>query len=177
MQKNANTSMEKIWKRVQKIKGKITIRLPPLLTSAFGIETQNPSETSNIFGEAVASVSSTENYTQHFQLYKRTQEGKSMNFTSKNVKAYNTSFSMEESHHALTTTKETSPGYDQFTYSIIKNSHITLQTAILNLYNKIFLMKFTLLPGQLPHYTNTKTWQRSLKASQLPSNLTHKQSM
>ena len=60
---NANTSMEKIWKRVQKIKGKFTRRPPTLLTNTSGIETQNPSETSNIFGEAFASISATDNYT------------------------------------------------------------------------------------------------------------------
>ena len=136
---NANTSMEKIWKRVQKIKGKFTRRPPPLLNNAYGIETQNPNETSNIFGEAFASISATENYTQNFQRYKRTQERKHINFTSNNEEPYNTPFSVEELNHALATTNETAPGYDQITYSMIKNSHITLQTAILNLYNKIFI--------------------------------------
>ena len=59
----ANISMEKIWKKVQNIKGKFTGSSPPLLTNVSGIESQNPSETSNTFGEAFASISGTENYT------------------------------------------------------------------------------------------------------------------
>ena len=47
-----------------------------------------------------------------------------------------TPFSEEEFLHELTTTIETSPGYHQITYSMIKQSCVTFQTAILNLYNK-----------------------------------------
>ena len=82
--------MEKIWKRVQKIKGKFTRRPPLLLTNAHGIEKQNPSETSNTFGEAFASISGLEKYTQAFQRYKRTQKDKRLNSTSNNEEPYNT---------------------------------------------------------------------------------------
>ena len=47
-------------------------------------------------------------------------EGKRINFISNNEEPYKTNFSVEEFHHALTTTNETSPGYDQITYSMIK---------------------------------------------------------
>ena len=59
-----------------------------------------------------------------------TQEGKHIYFTSKNEKQYNTLFSVEKLNHALTRSNDINPGYDQITYSMIKNSHITLQTAI-----------------------------------------------
>ena len=87
--------MGKIWKRVQKIKGKFTRRPPPLLTNASRIETQNPNGTNNIFGEAFASISASENYTQDLQRYKRTKEGKHISFTSNNEEPYNTPFSIE----------------------------------------------------------------------------------
>ena len=109
---NTNTSLEKIWKRIQKIRSKFTRRLPPLLINAPGIETQNHGETRNTCGEAFVSISATEKYTQDFQRYKRTQEGKHTNFTSNNEEPYNTRFSVEELNHALTTTNETSPRYD-----------------------------------------------------------------
>ena len=57
-----------------------------------------------------------EKYARDFQCYKRTQEGKRINFTSNNEEPYNTPFFVEEFHHARTTTNETSPGYDQITY-------------------------------------------------------------
>ena len=53
----SKTSTKKIWERVKKIKGKIIKRPHPFLTNVSGIETQIPSETSNIFGEAFASHS------------------------------------------------------------------------------------------------------------------------
>ena len=135
---NSNTSIDKIWKRVQKIKGKFTKKPPPLLTDNSGNETQDPCVTSTIFGETFASVSATENYTPEFLRYKRIQEAKRLDFNSNNEESYNRPFSEEEFQHALKITNETSPGYDQVTYSMIKNSHETLQNAILNLYNKIF---------------------------------------
>ena len=136
---NTNTSVDNIWKRVQKTKGKLTRRSSPRFINASGIESQHPSETSSIFDEAFASISATEYYTQSSQRYIRTQEDERINFTSNNKESYNTLFSVEESNRALTTTNETSPGYDQITYSMVKNSHITLQTAIPNLFNKIFI--------------------------------------
>ena len=62
-----------------------------------------------------------------------------MRFTSNNEEPYNTPFYVEEFHDALTTLNKTSPGYDQNTYLMIKNSNITPQTAILNLHNKLFI--------------------------------------
>ena len=66
--------MEKIWERVQKIKGKFTTRPAPLLTNAYRTETKIPSETINIFGGALASIPATKHYTQYFQRYKRTKK-------------------------------------------------------------------------------------------------------
>ena len=166
--------MEKICKRVQKIKCKFIRRPPPLLTNASGIEIRNPSGTRNIFGESFAAISATENYTQDFQLYQRRQEGKRIKFTSINAEPYETPLF----HHALATTNETSPVCDRITYSMMNNNHITLQTSILNLYNKIFIIEvFPITWAVATILPITKPGKLFLKTSQLPSNLTHKLSM
>ena len=72
--------MEKIWKRDQKIKGIFITKSPPFLFNASDFDTQSPSETRKTFDEAFASISATENYTNSFQRFKRTQEAERKNF-------------------------------------------------------------------------------------------------
>ena len=79
--------------------------------------------------------------THNFQSYKRTQEGKRRSFASNIEEPYKTPFSEEEIHHEMTKTNETSYGQVQFTHSMIKNNHMTLKNAVLNLNNKIFMNK------------------------------------
>ena len=82
--------MEKIWKRVQKFKGKFFRRAFLLLTNASYHGTRNPSGTSKIFREAFASILVTEYYTYYSQRYKGAQEAKRVKFINTNDETYNT---------------------------------------------------------------------------------------
>ena len=134
-----NTNLEKIHKRIRKIKGKFSQQPPPLLKNDQGTLTEEPSETSEIFGKSFAKVSSPENYSPQFKKFKQIAEKQRINFASDQSEQYNCAFSKEEFDHALSTTTETSPGYDKITYSMIKNAHSSLKAKILELYNEIFI--------------------------------------
>ena len=95
--------MEKIWRRVQKIKAKFSKGPAPLPSNAVVIETQTTGEISNIFGEEFTSILTMENYTYDFSRHKRSQETERTKFPSNNDEPHNTPFSQEEFHHPLIT--------------------------------------------------------------------------
>ena len=138
---NINTNMSQIWKKIQKMRGKYSKQPPPLLKTRDDTLTQDPNETSNIFAEAFASVSDTSNYSPTFQRHKLQSEKIALKIedTSTVPKSYNLPFTIEEFHEALSSTKETSPGLDKITFSMIKNLHSSLQSYILEVYNRIYL--------------------------------------
>ena len=51
---------------------------------------------------------------------------------------YNQEFTISEFQHALSTTKETSPGPDEITYLMLKKAHPSFQNLILKIINKIY---------------------------------------
>ena len=138
---NINTTLQEVWAKIQKIKGKFSQHPLPLLRNSAGDLTDNPSETSSLFSEAFSSVSTEENYTPTFNRYKSLSERKPINFNSSDEDDhdYNSPLSFEEFSAALSTVKETSPGPDRITYSMIKNCHPTLQERILEIFNKSFI--------------------------------------
>ena len=136
---NENTNMRKIWKRIKKIKGMYTKIPLPLLHNSQNNLTDNPMETSKIFCEAFASVSSLEGATREYKTYKARSEKKRINFDSVADEVYNDLFSYQELITALSQTGETAPGYDKITFSMMKNLHETLKNYLLNLYNRVFI--------------------------------------
>ena len=137
---NVNTTLSEIWKKINKIRGKFSTHPPPLLRDEDGTLTDNPKETSILFAEAFSDVSSEDNYTTRFRRHKGIEESKSLNFSlNQNPRApYNEPFTMKELLNVLSATKETSPGIDRITYSMIKKAHHLFHQAILDLINEIF---------------------------------------
>ena len=135
---NINTSMNKIWKRIKKMKGKFSRNPPPLLQTVGDNLTQDPQITSNIFAETFSAISNTSNYTSDFNRYRSQKERRTINFTTSTIENYNTPLSMAELSSALQSTKETSPGQDKITFSMLKNCHSSLKAYILQLFNNVF---------------------------------------
>ena len=137
---NINTTLSEIWKKVNKIRGKFSKHPAPLLRQNSGDLTDDPSETSRIFSQVFSGVSNEENYPLTFLKYKRAKERKTINFNQgTGEEDYNRELTWNEFQNALSNTKETSPGPDSVTYSIIQNAHPLLQRKFLSLFNEILI--------------------------------------
>ena len=134
---NSRTPMKQVWKRVRKIAGKYSSPSLPLLNHGSTL-TDDPRITAGIFAEAFASVSSVENYPENFRRYKGMMELKTISFQTDQNHPYNDPFSYQELIYSLSTTKESSPGIDEITYSMIKKCHPRLIEMILQTFNRIF---------------------------------------
>ena len=121
---NINTTLSEIWKKVNKIRGKFSKHPAPLLRQNSGDLTDDPSETSRIFSQVFSGVSNEENYPLTFLKYKRAKERKTINFNQgTGEEDYNRELTWNEFQNALSKTKETSPGPDSVTYSMIQIAH------------------------------------------------------
>ena len=138
---NSNTSMNEIWKKINKIRGKFSSHPPPLLKKDDGELTSQPAETAEILADAFSKVSSDGNYTDKFIRHKREEELKPLHLPTQwdITTPYNDEFTMNELKNALSSTQETSPGLDKITYSMIKNTSEKFKTHILKLFNEIYL--------------------------------------
>ena len=135
---NSESSMQKVWKRVKKMQGKYSTPRLPLLKTSTGDLVQEPQVTSNMFARAFSSVSSTNNYSDTFKSHKLKEEKRHLNFDTREEHDYNLPFSLSEFKHCLSLTSESSPGIDKITYSMIKNSHPSLQRRILQIFNHLY---------------------------------------
>ena len=80
----------------REVKKILNRRHPPLLSNASWNETQNPSETSIVFGESFASTPATQHFSHVFQRYTKTKEAERINFTRNDEEPYNTPFIEEK---------------------------------------------------------------------------------
>ena len=126
---------KEIWKRVNKIRGKYCITPPPVLHVNNRLVT-DPQETSTILAESFAS--NERYYSQDFLRYKDAQENRPIVFPCNQQQSYNTALTKHEFKHCLALTRETSPGLDKITYSLIKAAHHSLQDNLLHIFNRIF---------------------------------------
>lgn len=136
---NQKTTLHQVWKKVRKIQGKFTPTPNPVLLDIQGNQRSSPEDTSRILARQFASTSSINNYTDQFKRRKLTIEHRRINFNTNENLSYNDPISEREVLQALSQTTESSPGEDKITYSMIKNSHPTLITSIVHLFNKIFI--------------------------------------
>ena len=136
---NANTKPGQIWKRINKIKGKYNTQPKPLLRKQNDSLTDDPKTTSNMFAESLATISGGSKYSESFRRYKEEQERRQLNFSGGSDCAYNEPLTMEELQDALSSVKDSCPGHDSITYSMLKNSDESLKFHILEIFNEIFL--------------------------------------
>ena len=90
-----------------------------------------------MFANCFASTDSL--YSQEFTRYKATQERNDIPLSTHHDLSYNQEISEHEFQHSLKKTRESAPGPDNITYSMIKAAHPTLLKYLLKLYNRIFL--------------------------------------
>lgn len=133
---NQYTSLNKIWQKTKKIAGKFTQSPSPILKINDQI-IDSKDDVANKLAETFANVSDENNYSTQFRRHKNLAEQETLHFETSEDIPYNRSISKEELSNCLAKTKESAPGIDKITYSMIKHSHETIIALILTLYNLI----------------------------------------
>lgn len=133
---NKDTPISKVWESVHKIEGNRERKINILTVN--NIHYSSIPEIANKLADTFCQVSKLENYNDQFQQHRTLAEDIHLNFESDNSEPYNQPITLDELKHALQCTKDTSPGPDNVTYSMIK--HVPMEAAehILKIFNKIF---------------------------------------
>jgi len=137
---NINTPIAKVWESIRRIKGRSPKKIPILIDDGQVISSI-PGICEKL-ADSFARVSSNDNYSPHFRHIKHTTEQNNLDFTSNNFEPYNQPFSIDELQHAIRNTKETSPGADYITNSMLKNMNTECLKYILAAVNKIYVEGF-----------------------------------
>ena len=116
-----------IWRQLKKLNGKYKKKPTPILHKQ-NTSIREPKEVSDEFVNYFASVGTGKE--------NREKIDKNLELQSP-MQYYNQPITNLEFQAMLSSTKETAPGIDDVSYSMIKQAHPTLQKKILKLYNKI----------------------------------------
>ena len=139
---NSETSISKIWKRVNKLRGKYRgVHIPTLINNNQVV--MEPSKVSNIIAETLSSSSKGLAATDPiFAAKKEEEERLTIDFTTISNFNYNSPFSLEEMKSALNNSSESSPGEDLISIPIIKHLHPNALKCLLDIYNNIWNSNF-----------------------------------
>ena len=132
---SSKTPSRCVWRKIRKLSGKFVPSPLPTLKINNNLIT-NPDEVANTLGRHFSEVSSPNNYPEEFQRIRNSQVA--IDFTSNSYEAYNTKFSLQELHSALSSTEDTSPGEDGILYSMIRHLPEEAKLFLLKIINKIW---------------------------------------
>ena len=111
--------MSKIWKRVQKIRGKYKAIPPPMLRVNNNIVMDRQTVV-HILARNIAEISSNSSYTYEFVQYKANKDSLNVSFRERKPEEYNKAITQVELRSALQKGKKTAPGSDNIEYVMIK---------------------------------------------------------
>ena len=135
---NSNTSMSKVWKHINKIKGKYTMTQSPCLAHGGRIE-MDQQQVATILAEHYHSVSSNNNSEPTFMRIKQLEESQPIDFLSNDHQDYNEPITLNEFKSALSQCRNTAPGLDGINYEMIRNLNDSATNLLLTLYNRVWL--------------------------------------
>jgi len=133
---NSNTSSRVVWQKIRAMSG----RKSSFLIHKLVKNSQNITTVQGIvqeLGDQFASASSSSNYSLHFQNLK-TELEVPLDFSSNISQSYNHPFSLNELESVLHSLKDSSPGHDNITYSMIQHLPPEALRLLLTLYNTIW---------------------------------------
>ena len=133
---SSTTSSSSVWKKVHSISGKRSNFTIHKLT----LDNNNITEPIDIaytLAKQFSSVSSSNNYSPEFQ-NKKAQLEVPLDFRSNKMVDYNKPFSLQELEIALNCKKDSSPGPDDISYSMIQHLPLSGRSQLLQLYNNIW---------------------------------------
>ena len=133
---NSDTPLNKIWKRVNKMKNKHRPGLPCLVVH--GVTIADPEDVANALAESFEDVSSGRHYPPRFMPVRDRLLGNMPDFSTREHHAYNDSLTMLELCNALTLGKNSAPGPDEISYQMLKHLHPSALKNLLALFNRVY---------------------------------------
>ena len=112
-----DTSLTEVWGVIRALSGKHA-QQSKIVLDHNGL-CSCPKLLSNIFGNHFSQVSSTNNYTDRFKLFKEREERNIIVFPPDNDAFYNQNFTLQEFEHAIKNTTSTSPGPEGVHYDML----------------------------------------------------------
>ena len=106
----------------------------------------SPLEIANKLADTFCDTSSNNNYSDRFREHKHTIEQNVPSFGTNEQHYYNRTFIYSEFNHAIFNSKDSTPGHDKITYSMIRDLQINVKEHILKLFNQFF--RDTFFPHQ-----------------------------
>lgn len=160
-----NTSSKVVWDRVRKIRGEYRSFSVPLL-EVNGVPCQNLDEQADLLGQHFCSISSSTHYSNKFLSIKQRAETQIISTTGGERYAYNQPFTTLELMRALSSVKNSAPGPDRITYSMLTHLSGASKECLLTLYNYVWET------GQMPSAWKMATVIPLLKPGKDASNPT-----
>ena len=154
---NNRTSIKKVWTMVRKISGKYSnTKIHHLDVN--GDEVTDIPDIADSLAQTFSQNSSVQQCTQKFDSYRRQAENNRLSFKSKNLEAYNNSFSMDELTSAISKSRDSAVGPDDIHYQMLKHLPGAALETLLHLLNDIWIS------GNFPESWRTSTIIPVLKA-------------
>jgi len=135
---NNNTSSNKVWKTIKKIKGKNHANSSASHLKHNGQLVTDKKEVANLLADTIELNSSSQNYSPEFQKVKRLAEAKPCNFASANDESYNQLFSLSELKDALLKSNNSAAGSDQIHYCLLTHLPDDALDTLLSIFNQIW---------------------------------------
>ena len=135
---NVNTPAKKVWNMVRKINGKNVGSHLHHLKDSNGTLITNKEEIANSLGSSIEKSSSSANYSEQFQSIKATKEKNKINFKTSLKYKYNKKFKLRDLKRSLKKSNNSSPGFDQIHYEILRHLPNDTLQILLEIINDIW---------------------------------------
>ena len=135
---NVNTPAKKVWNMVRKINGKNVSSHLHHLKDSNGTLITNKEEIANSLGSSIEKSSSSANYSEQFQSIKATKEKNKINFKTSLKFKYNKKFKLRDLKRSLKKSNNSSPGFDQIHYEILRHLPNDTLQILLEIINDIW---------------------------------------
>ena len=135
---NNHTPVGKVWRMVDKIKGKKNSTGINHLIKQNGDVAEEEEDVANVLGGTFAANSSSNHYSTKFQNFKARTERSNIDFSDRDNHFYNTPFSMQELTSSLLDAGNTAPGPDQIHNEILRHLPPPSLECLLKIYNEIW---------------------------------------
>ena len=132
-----DTPMSKVWRRIRKISRKYPTTHPPCLRIGASI-VSDPGEVCEIMARHYSKVSSNQSYTKQFNRDRPRLE-EEFNFETNIEEEYNAPITMKELESVLSEVRDSAPGEDLVTYSMIGNLHKTALSELREVMNELWI--------------------------------------
>ena len=133
---NIDTPTSKVWRRIRKISRKYPTTHPPCLKVGMNI-ISDPTNVCEVMAQHYSRVSSTDSYTAQFNRERLLIETE-MDFEELIEEDYNAPIQMIEMKMILRDTRDSAPGEDLITYSMVRNLHETALTELHSIINELW---------------------------------------